>query len=320
MKFDTTLAEEILHTILQAGKTMIISHRNPDADTIGSNLALRKMAEHLGKNVSSACIDPMPKSTSFLPESNKFLQDFDPQTFDLFITVDAASKKQMAFLEKYPEIQQKKIINIDHHPSNEYYGTTNLVVSDAASTTLMMYRLLQLWEQRITPEIATYLLFGLYYDTGSFMHSNTDEEVYQVAAELMELGANKNLITQHLYQNKTVEQMHVWGKVLDNIKVTNQNIAVAGITRRELEKHGATLEDLSGVIDYLSMVKGAKFATLLSEDQDGNIRGSLRTRQNDVDLSAIAQQFGGGGHKKASGFSLKGKIEKNEYWKIKPEK
>jgi len=319
MNIDQNLAEVIFESIKSAQSILIISHRNPDADTIGSNLTLREICKKMGKDVFSACIDPLPKNCAFLPESKNFLQTFDPEEIDLFFTVDVASKKQAGFLEKYPELQQKKLINIDHHPSNERYGTINFVIDDAASATLIMYNLLQVWQQKITPTIATYLLFGLYYDTGSFMHSNTSEEVYQAAAELMNYGANKNLITENLYKNRTLEQMHVWGKVLSDIKVTNQNIAVGGITNQELSNRGATLEDVSGVIDYLSMVKGSRFATLLSEDTQGNIRGSLRTKRNDIDLSQIAGQFGGGGHKKASGFSLKGKIEKKSYWEIKSE-
>lgn len=319
MNIDQAVAEMIFDSIKSAKNILIISHRNPDADTIGSNLALREIAIRLGKSATSACIDLMPKNSLFLPASKRYVQDFDPQAFDLFMAVDAGSKKQTGFIEKYPSIRETNFINIDHHPSNEHYGTLNLVINDAASTTLVVYNLLNIWKQKITPTIATYLLFGLYYDTGSFMHSNTNEEVYRVASELMVLGANKNLITQHLYQNKTLEQMHVWGKVLSGIKITNQNIAVSGITNQELRNQGATIEDVSGVIDYLSMVKDTKFATLLTEDQQGNIRGSLRTKRNDLDLSEIAGQFGGGGHKKASGFSMRGKIEKNEYWHIKPE-
>ena len=319
MEINLDLSKKIFDTITAAQNILIISHRNPDADTIGSNLALREIAVQHGKNTTSACVDLMPKNSLFLPASKHYVQDFDPQAFDLFIAVDAGSKKQTGFIEKYPFIRETNFINIDHHPSNEHYGTLNLVINDAASTTLVVYNLLNIWKQKITPTIATYLLFGLYYDTGSFMHSNTNEEVYRVASELMVLGANKNLITQHLYQNKTLEQMHVWGKVLSGIKITNQNIAVSGITHQELRNQGATIEDVSGVIDYLSMVKDTKFATLLTEDPQGNIRGSLRTKRNDLDLSEIAGQFGGGGHKKASGFSMRGKIEKNEYWHIKPE-
>jgi len=151
------------------------------------------------------------------------------------------------------------------------------------------------------------------------MHSNVDEEVYQMASDLMRAGADMHTITKNMYKTRSIEQLKTWGMILDNMKVTSNNIVVGGITQQELQNCNATTVETSGVIDFLSVVKDAEFATLLVEDNKGNIRGSFRTRNSELNLSEMAGVFGGGGHKKASGFSLQGELKKETIWTIKPE-
>lgn len=318
MEISRTIVAEILRACDQAKVIVIISHRNPDADSIGSNLALRILLEAMGKTVVSACVDPIPKELHFLPNAPAFQTSFDLHTTDLLICVDAGSIAQTGFLERQPEILQsnKPIINIDHHPSNNGYGQINLVVPDGASTTLVLYHLFQIAGVKITPHIATCLLSGLYYDTGSFMHSNTCTEVYQAASELCAAGADQRRIVQKMYKNRPLEQLRTWGKILDNMKLTDNNVVVSGITNEELNSCCATTAEASGVIDYLSTVKDAEFATLLIEDGKGNIRGSFRTRKNEINLSEMAGMLGGGGHKKASGFTIPGVLRKETIWRI----
>lgn len=323
MKIPGDIAENIIDKVLQSERILIISHRNPDADTIGSNLALRLVFERIAKNVTSACVDPISlkteKSPDFLPNIESYVQNFDYKEFDLIFTVDAGSISQTGFLEHEPAmLKHNKIINIDHHHSNNRYGTINLVISDAASTTLIIYHLLKSWNQKINPAIATCLLYGLYYDTGSFMHSNTNDKVYEVAANLMAMGAKHNHIVKNLFKNHSIEQLKLWGKVLSESRFTKNNVIVAGIQEKDFAECQGNSQDLSGVIDYLSMAKANNYAALLSEDKNGNIKGSLRTRRDDINVSKIAGHFGGGGHKKASGFSLHGYLSKETRWLIKP--
>lgn len=320
MEISTQIAEQILNQILAAQNIIIISHRNPDADTIGSNLALKLIFQKYNKSITSACVDIIPSGCHFLPYAKDYLTDFNPADYDLFISVDAGSEAQTGFLTKYPNLKSiaKNWINIDHHASNNGYGSINLVKEHAASATLVLYHLFKIWEQPITAEIATCLLAGLYFDTGSFMHSNTDEDVLETASALLKLGAKQCLIVKNLFKNQSIEQMHLWGKVLSETRLTDNKVAVAGVKSKDLEDHNATTEELSGLIDYLSMVKGNDFAALLTEDGKGNIKGSFRTRKNDINLSEIASNFGGGGHKKASGFTMKGQLEKETRLIIKP--
>jgi len=320
MKIERKTAEQILAALNKAQNILIISHRNPDADTIGSNLALRLFLEQKGKTVTSACVSEVAPICSFLPHSTEFVTDFKVSSFDLFISVDCGSTSQANFPDSKPELLKGKIpfINIDHHPSNNNFGSINLVADMAASTTIIVYNLFKIWKAEITTDMATCLLYGLYYDTGSFMHSNTDAEVYETAAALLELGASRNLIIENLYKNQTEEKFKILGMVLAGTQLSESFVAISAIREEDLNSCNAKIQDVSGAIDYLSMVKGSKFAALLTEDSEGNIRGSLRTRRNDLNVSEIAESLGGGGHKKASGFTIKGRLQREIHWSVKP--
>lgn len=316
MTIPTDIADAIFASLKAAKNVLIISHRGPDPDTLGSNLVLRKILEDMGKKVTSACVDEVPHTYHIVPDIQTFVTDFNPRDYDLFIAVDAGSISQANFPFKYPEIVEKNFINIDHHPSNEGYGTLNLVMDKAASATFVIYHLFQHWNIEITPYIATLLLYGLYYDTGSFMHSNTCDAVLEMASDLLVKGADQEIIIKSLYQNKTINQLRLWGRALESMELTSGNVAVAAVTEDDFKATHATHNDLSGLIDYVSSTKGSNFATLLSSQEDGTIKGSFRTRRDDVNVSALAQNFGGGGHKKASGFSIKGKIKRTSQWSI----
>jgi bifunctional oligoribonuclease and PAP phosphatase NrnA len=320
MNIGPDIAEKIIKEIKRASKILIISHRNPDADTIGCNVSLRQYIEKLGQHAVSACVDPVPANYKIFPDYKEFISEFDPHEYDLYIAVDCGSTDQISFTNIYPEILNKKFINIDHHPFNNHLGTTNLVDDKAASTSIVVYKLFNIWNNAITPSIATWLLFGIYFDTGSFMHSNTNEEVYEIAGDLLKKGAKRDLIITALYKNHNFKKLCLWGRALDSIKKNKNGVVVAGVTPQDYQECSAKKDDLSGLIDYLGSIKDVEFATLLSNDPEtGQVRGSLRTRNEHVDVREIAKRLGGGGHKKASGFSVEGKLRKEMYWTIKEE-
>ena len=221
--------------------------------------------------------------------------------------------------EIYPWIFSGKdvpVINVDHHASNDYFGTLNIVDPLAASATVVLYRFFSFLKIKITPGIATSLLAGIYNDTGSFMHSNTTQEVFEIAADLTRKGGKVYPISQNMFKTATPASLRLWGKALENMSVTKKGAAVSVLTIGDFDDAGADLEDSGGVIDLLNAVPDIRFSMLLTEDRKGFIKGSLRTQRNDVDLSAMAGLFGGGGHKKASGFTVKGRIEREMQWKI----
>lgn len=295
----------------KANKILIVSHRKPDADTLGTALCLKLWLSDAGKNITLACADKPAPVFKFLPFVGEFMDGFDLKSFDLMIIADAGASYMTNFHLKYKDFFSSgiPILNIDHHASNDMFGTVNIVDFSAASTTVILHRMLIFFDVDITPEMATCLMAGIYGDTGSFMHSNTDKETYEAASDLMKKGASISDITKSLFRSRSVSALRLWGKVLENARLTDDSVVLSVVKERDFEEFEAGAEYLSGVVDYLNMVPNSKFAVLLNEDRKGHVKGSMRTRQSDVDVSKIAAVFGGGGHCKASGFTLAGKLK-----------
>lgn len=303
----------------QAENVVIFSHRSPDGDTIGGNLALREALGRRGKYVTSVCSDPLPHVYAIMPGHDLFVQGWDRSQTDLYINVDGSSTTQLIYPEKDPSLLDGRVpfLNIDHHVSNTRFGTVNLVVPDACSTTFVLYELFCKLGWEITPNMATYLLLGIYYDTGSLMHSNTTCEVMLVCAELMRLGADRILVMNILYRVRTPSQLRVWGRVLERATQDEDGVVVSGVTGADVRACDASNDEVSGVVDYLNSVQGAKFAVLLNEDSaKGVVKCSTRTRRSDIDLAAFCKQLGGGGHAQASGFGVSGVLRKHEHFWI----
>ncbi len=305
------LYTKIREKLNEAEKILIISHRKPDADTLGAAISLKIVLDKQAKKVKLACIDRPGAAFNFLPLIDQFETEFVLTDFDLIIIVDAGASYMTDFHLKYENLFKSdlSIINIDHHASNDNFGTINLVDASAASTTLILYRMFKDWGVEINDDTATCLLAGIYGDTGSFMHSNTSEEVLRVAADLMECGGHIGPVAKNLFKSTSLPTLKLWGKVLENTQITEDHVVVSVIKEEDYDMAGASPEELSGVVDYLNMIPDTKFAVLLNEDRKGNVKGSLRTREESIDLSRIAAVFGGGGHPKASGFSLPGKLQ-----------
>ena len=311
--------DEIKTAILPVQKILIISHKSPDADTIGANLALREALENLGKTVESACINPVPQNCIFLKKSDTFLSDFEPENYDLIITVDCGGYKLTGFTDKKPVLLDRhatNLINIDHHPSNDHFGRVNLVMSETPSTCFILFLMFTYYGWNISQEMATAMLHGIYYDTGSFMHSNTTAATLRVAARLKALGADLEKCTKEQFHTSPINKLKLYGRAFSHASINSKNAVVSILTKEDFYELGASQEDASGLINYLNHVPQTKFSLLLTEDPSGLIKGSLRTQDEQIDLSEIAQLFGGGGHKKAAGFSIKGRLSPKTSWQI----
>ncbi len=292
-------------TLINAStRILIVSHKKPDADALGSNIALSLYLKSIGKDVVSACVDKASKVFDFLPYISEVVTEFEVENFDLVILVDCGAREMAGF-----SLEGLRVVNIDHHASNDNFGELNIVDPFAASATVIIYRMMKFLGVEIDADMATCLLAGIYGDTGSFMHSNVSKEVWDIAAELTSKGANISVIVKNIFRSRSIGTLKLWGKVLEKAHITENGVVMSVMRDGDYSSLGASPEQLSGVVDYLNMVPNAKYALLLNEDRRGNVKGSLRTKNSDVDLSAIAAQYGGGGHPKASGFSLEGKLE-----------
>jgi phosphoesterase RecJ-like protein len=311
--------QEAKNEMLRAQRILIISHKNPDADSIGANCALKEALEHLGKQVDSACIDPVPASCTFLKGAELFLQDFHTPNYDLIISVDCGGYKLLGFHEEKPELLDKtkvKLINIDHHPSNDRFGTINIVMETAPATCFILYLMFSSFGWEIKTQMATALMHGLYYDTGCFMHSNTCAQTLRIAARLKALGADHERCVKEQFKSTSLNRLRLWGRALSKINLNSKQAAVTAVTEKDYAATQSNYEDLSGCISYLSHAAEARFCMLLSEDQKGNIKGSLRTQEDTVNVAKIAELFGGGGHTKAAGFTIPGHLKEKYTWEL----
>lgn len=300
-------------------KLLIIPHANPDGDAIGSAYGMYLGLKSQGVNVSLACKDSVPSNMSFLGCSDLFTKDFDETAFDTFIFVDCGDKVLTQFHKDKPRILADDVfrINIDHHPTNDNFGAINFVHTTASSACAIVTHIWKSLGVNITPNMATSLLLGIYTDTGGFVHQNTTPLTYNTAATLIEKGGSVTKIAQNIFHSYDYKTLKLWGKVLQNLHITEDGAAIVGVPKEEYESLGATRKDLAGVVDIINSMPEARYSVMLAEDDRGNVKASLRTRKEGVDVKALAEKFGGGGHVKASGFTIPhGKLKKEVKWKI----
>ncbi len=303
--------------IRQAEKIFMTTHEGTDGDDLGSLLALRSVLKKMGKEVHPIIKGGIPHVLRFLPGSDSVTQEFEARPYDLVITFGCNKISRPG----YPELEQLPAtkINFDHHPDNGLFGDINIVdPSTAAVAELIYYFLKDNPEVEFDREIATCLLTGIFTDTGGFQHSNTTSEVLAVAAELMKRGARIDKIAHETFGTKRPQAMKAWSKALDNTRFDpEKKMAFSVMTAEDIAETGAEDSDMTGFVQILNHIPQAKFSLFLRQHGD-EVKGSLRSEPHkDVDVSEIAKIFGGGGHKYASGFKIKGKLIRGDKgWRI----
>lgn len=301
-----------------SNKILLTMHERMDGDDGGSLLALGSQLEKIGKNVRYAIKKGVPPSLTFLPGSEKIHDDIDSLDFDLLITFGCSTIDRCGN-EKIINLKIKTL-NIDHHPDNNNFGDVNVVDPKKSSVAELVYDFFLFNKWTINKDVATCLLTGIITDTGSFMHSNTQSSTLTAAAELMSKGAGVNKITKHTFKNKSLRVLKAWGKAMENSYYDEKHkIIYSVMTDKDLEEFEKLPQgSFEGFTETLNTLPEAKFAMFLR--QDGNlIKGSLRSDTfKNIDVSKIAHVFGGGGHKLAAGFSVAGKLMKDERgkWKV----
>lgn len=303
---------------------LVITHENPDGDALGSMIALSLVFKNLQKSADIVCASEIPTPFTFLPGTEQIKKDFLLGDYDLVFILDCGDFRRTGFSERLKNFSQrnrKKIINIDHHPKNDIhrYIGLNLVNYDVSSTSEIVYELMKGMEVKIDKEIATALLCGLYTDTGAFRHSNTSSRVLQIASDLLQHGARLKHITKNITNGKSVSTLKLWGVVLSRIKKNNRlGLVTSVITKEDLIVCQSTPQDLAGAVNLINSIPGTRAAILFAQVEDDKIKASIRTERNDIDISRLANIFDGGGLKKASGFTVSGRLttDKKGGWKI----
>lgn len=306
---DISLLHRFSSWVSSAERILLIAHERPDGDGISSALAMRRALHRLGKVADCVSRDPIPLPFQFLPDAHYFGRDFFLGDYDLIMTFDCGDARRTGFDDRLRLFarQTRRLVNIDHHPKNDLHrvANLNLIDHDAAATAQIVYSMFQTLTWPVDAPTATCLLCGLHTDTGGFKHPNTTPEVLEIAADLLSRGGRLKDITRHLINARSVATLRLWGVVLHRLRYREDlGIATSMVTLDDLAHCRASHDDVAGVVNLIKNIPQTKVAILFVEQPDRSIRASLRTDADGVDVARLAALFGGGGLKKAGGFSI----------------
>ncbi|MFZ7104644.1 MAG: DHH family phosphoesterase [Peptococcaceae bacterium] len=298
---------KIRDRLLECDEITIISHFHPDGDTIGSQLALAIGLEQLGKKTVLINKDTVPQAYRYLCkwEDIKPLKPAKSLT-KIVVCVDCATIERTGYeLTGYLD-EDAILINIDHHISNSCYGNLNWIGSNAAATAELIYDLLGLLQVRIDQRIANPLYVGISTDTGSFLYENTTSTTHVVVADLINRGADINLLRNNYYENISMEKIKLLTFGLNHLTFTEDNkISWITIDLVTFRATGAEDADAEGLINYLKSISGVEIAIIFRELAEKRIKISFRSKKN-ADVNKLAANFGGGGHPRAAGCIIEG--------------
>lgn len=293
---------------------VVTTHENPDGDALGSLLAATIALRSLGKDVFMYLggVAPLPREYAFMPLDDLHRElpaDIDER---VLVAVDCAKVDRIG---PQPEVVDRAriVIDIDHHHDNSRFGDINLIVADASSTGEVLRDVFRELDVALTPEIAEPLYIALVTDTGRFQYTNTTPKALRLAAELVDAGADVHAVFQQVYESVEFAKLKLLARALERARVLEGGrIVVSYLVRGDFADVGAAGSYSEGIIDYLRAVEGAELAVLIREppaEEEPARRVSLRASVDELDVSAIARTFGGGGHRQAAGFSSEASVE-----------
>jgi bifunctional oligoribonuclease and PAP phosphatase NrnA len=309
VKLVTTAREQVVEELRLGDKFLLTTHENPDGDALGSLVAMHEILNIMGKDnvmFMSAEEFPLPYEYRHLPlqdVSHELPPDAEMRTI-VFLDCGNIDRMPVTFLRR----DSAHIVNIDHHHDNTHFGTANLVVGDASCTAEIVYDLTKDLGIELTPSIAEALYVALVTDTGKFQYENTTAAAHRMAAELIDLGVDVHAIFRRLYENVPVPKLELLARVLGRVERYDDGaLTVSYIERADYEETGADENFSEGIVDHIRALEGTIVAALvreqLKEGREGIRKVSLRAATDLVDVSVIAREEGGGGHRQAAGFS-----------------
>jgi len=321
--------------LLVAKRLLIIGHTSPDADALASMGAMIEVAESLGLG-TYAYADHKPQGAYSFINNEHLISSEEPadlRVYDIILILDCGSVsrtglelrlRNLVSAAKEKRISERPyIIEFDHHEPQDSIADLEIREVNKAATTEIIYHFLKSNNLSISKTLADCILIGLMTDTGHFLHANSSREALAVSSEMLLRGASLPKIINKTLHNKSFATLKVWGRALENMKFDPvSGFASSALVEAELAElltpeERQTQVDLFGdIVSFLSCLSGVRVALLLREE-NGRVKGSLRTTTEEVDVAKLAQNWGGGGHKKAAGFSIEGKLKETETgWKI----
>jgi len=281
---------------------LLIAHVAPDGDTLGSCLALQRLLEQLGKRARVICDDPMPHLYAFLPGADRVLPPDAPADAQAFVTVDCADAGRTG--SQWARVGDRPSLCIDHHITNPGFAQANYI-EDCAATGELITLLYEAFREPISPEAGVCLYAAIATDTGNFAYSNVTPRTFALMGRVMESGFDLSECNRLLYRNERLQKLRMTARTVENARLyRNERIIVATLSRAETEAVGGLNADAEGIIDRLRDVETVIVACFLREEGENEVKLSLRTKDR-VDCAALAKAYGGGGHVRAAGATLR---------------
>ena len=305
--------------IENSSKVLITTHTRPDGDACGCVAAMWAVLTNLGKAVRPLLLSPLPQWYRFVFREKVLILGQDVQSqdlmrgefsdIDLVIIVDTNSYSQLPRLEDYLKQAGKAILVIDHHVTSDGLGRVEITDPTAAAAGVVLFDFLKHAGWPVTREVAEALFVAIATDTGWFQLNNTDSRVYRTCAELVEIGADSADLHRKLYHNYSYARFKLMVRMLDTLTLElDGRYASQQILLRDFAETASTVQDTENLVNECHRIGSVQVSALFVEQDDGRVRCSLRS-QGEVDVSAIAAGFGGGGHHNAAGTFLPGPIE-----------
>ncbi len=333
---DFTLKLQLAYQkISQAKKILVVGHTSPDADALASIGAIIEIARIFNSEVYAYADNKQIGVYDFIV-NEELVSSREPENlkdFDVIIILDCGSISRTGLELRIRNLissagkglikSRPYIIEFDHHEQQEAYADLEIRDASKASTTEIIYHFLKVNGLMITKKLADCILIGLMTDTGHFLHANSSQEALAISSEMLMRGAALPKIINKTVRNKSFSSLKVWGQALENMKYNHDTGFVSSaLSESELsillspEERDSQGDLFGGIVSFLSCLSGVRVALFLREE-NGKVKGSLRTNLDDIDVAQLAGNWGGGGHKKAAGFSVEGKLQATENgWRI----
>ena len=305
--------EQIGQALREGVRFAVLGHVRPDGDALGSQLALGLSLKQLGKDVRIWNEEGMLEKYSFLPNANLLTKPpAEPEDVDVAIALDTAIQNRLG--NSLPAVRSAKVwINIDHHPSNPGYGDLVYIDPKSPATGQILFELIKSEKLPIDAAIAENLYVAISTDTGSFQYPNTTARTLEIAAELVRAGVDVGRVSQLTYENYPRRRVELLRDLLGTMRFdANDRVASFSLSLETAKKLGVLPEDNEGLIDHLRAIRGVIVAVFFEELADGKVRVSMRSKNEKVNVCAICEKFGGGGHVLAAGARVRGSLAEVE--------
>ncbi len=304
----TRSRDRVVDLINRSRSFYIGTHIRPDGDALGSLLGLTLSLEKSDRQAIALAVDPVPTNYRFLPGTDRVRDQVPDWPAEVGIGVDCDGISRLGSLaDSFAALP--KLVDIDHHYTEQLFGDLQIIDPRAAATGEIVYQLLKHAGLPIDAEVATCLYTAILTDTGRFCFGNTTARALRTASELVKAGADPHFIARRIYEDKTIGASHLLGLALSRLRLDLDGQVVSSTLRQEdFAATNAAQGDTEGIIEHLKAIGGPRVAMLLIEPNHDDVRVSLRS-DGSVDVSEIAVQFGGGGHKMAAGCTIPGKAD-----------